>query len=518
MHVRSPRLGAVNALRNLGLAAGAGLVLTLAFPDRGWWPAAILALALLWWALERASAWGGFFRGWAFGIAFLLPHVWWAHEAVGAIPWAALALAEGVAFGLFGAAWAHVRRSGMLGSRWLEAPVFALLWVGMEELRSVVPFGGFPWGRVGFAMVDSPLARLAWLGGAPAVALATVLAGALLGFAFEAMRGRRPLAVAVAPVVAIGVVVVGLVVPLSSQATDGTMRLGIVQGNVPNDGLDSFAQARLVTENHLAGTHALMDTDPGEVDLLVWPENAADIDPRVDAQTAADVTEAARTAGAPLLFGTIDYSPADGRYNTSLLWSQSGTVLAEYRKQRPAPFAEYIPIRSFARIFSADVDRVTADVLPGEGPAVMDVPVKALGRAVTIGTVICFEVVYDDIVRQAVTNGGEAIIVQTNNATFGLTSESTQQLAMTRLRAIEFGRATVQASTVGVSAVVTPTGRVVQSTELFTADQMYATVPLRTDLTPAARIGTPLHWTFLAVSGLLVFFAMRRRVADRYEW
>jgi apolipoprotein N-acyltransferase len=90
------------------------------------------------------------------------------------------------------------------------------------------------------------------------------------------------------------------------------------------------------------------------------------------------------------------------------------------------------------------------------------------------------------------------LVVPTNNASFGYTAESTQQLAMTRVQAITTGRAAVQVSTVGVSAVVAPDGTVVARTGLFTADHVVADLPLRTALTPAVRAG---YWPGWVVSG-----------------
>ena len=148
----------------------------------------------------------------------------------------------------------------------------------------------------------------------------------------------------------------------------------------------------------------------------------------------------------------------------------------------------------------------------------MDLPAPELGRSVTISTIICFEVVYDEIVRKSVRDGGEIIIVQTNNASFGLTPESTQQLAMTKLRAIEFGRTAIQASTVGVSAIVTPDGRVTNETELFTPASFAAEVPLRTSMTPASYLECVERWVVLGLGVLITFFAMRKRMADKYEW
>lgn len=504
---------------SLVAALVAGALMTLAFPDFGVWPLAFVSIAVFWFALRGATAWGGFFLGWAFGIVFLAPLLWYTAVAVGPVPWVALTIVEGMAFGLFGAAWATVRRSSILDNRqWAMAPAFAALWIAVEQLRSMWPVGGFPWGRIAHSLVDAPTARYAWLGGVPLAGFIAVMIGVLLALVIEFLVLRRVLAAAVALFVAMISVFAGIQLPINAQSQNGTMALGVVQGNVPNDGLDSFNQARLVTENHLAGTKALVESNPGPIDLLVWPENAVDIDPRVDPQSAVDVTEAAQLADAPLLFGTVDYTPPVGRYNTSILWGQDGLVLDTYNKQRPAPFAEYIPIREVARMFSPAVDRVTRDVIPGVGVATMEVSMARTGETVRIGTVICFEVAYDQIVRDSVAGGAQVLIVQTNNASFGMTAESTQQLAMSRLRAIETGRATVQASTVGVSAVINPRGRVLQETGLFTAEQMYADVPLRTEITPAVRFGPVVHWGFLIAPWLIVLFAIRGRLAKKYEW
>lgn len=508
----------MSILRRILLAAVGGVVLNMAHPDVSWWPLAPVAIAMLWWALDDVSARMGFGLGWLFGMAFLAPHVWWAYTAVGPVPWVALFVVEALAFALFAASWAHVGRSGLIDNRlWAQAPTFALLWVAWEQVRSMVPFGGFPWGRVAFSQLDAPIARLAWLGGAPLVSLVTVCIGALLAMAIVGLRDRLPLRAAATPFIALVLTFGGLLVPLDTRAETGTMNLGIVQGNLPNLGLDAFAQARLVTDNHFAGTEALVARHP-EMDLLVWPENSSDFDPRTDERSYDTVTEAARIAQAPLLLGANDYSAPGGRYNAGLLWSEDGEVLDQYNKQQPAPFAEYVPMRDFARIFSDAVDLVTTDVVPGDEPGVIDVQVDRLERIVQVGVVICFEVAYDTVVTESAAEGAEVIIVQTNNANFGETAESTQQLAMSRLRAIETGRATIQASTVGVSGVIDPTGRVLQETGLFTAEQMYAEVPLRETITPAVRFVGFWQWGLLVLPMLILGRALMIRWNDRYEW
>ncbi len=495
------------------------MALFLAFPDVGLWILAPVAMGMLYVALRDAPTRVGFGVGWVFGMAFFLPHLWWAFVAVSWIPWVALAAAQALASALVGALTARMTRNRIWERfLWIEPIAFALLWVGAEQLRSSQPFGGFPWGRLAFGVADSPLARVAWLGGAPLVSLAVALLGAILGVGFFALRERRIVQGLAAPVAVIALTLLPFGLPLDGRAQTGELTVAWAQGNLANEGLDSFARAREVATNHRDATLALAGEYPdAAVDLIIWPESASDIDPRFDAQTGAAVTEAARAFDAPLLLGTNDYSPDDGRYNTSLVWLPSGEALpgAEYHKQRPAAFAEYIPLRSFARMVSKEVDRVQTEVIPGEGPARIDVPIESLDRDVIVGPIICFEVAYDWLPRQAVREGAEFLAVQTNNATFGVTAESTQQLAMSRLRAIEMGRSTFQVSTVGVSAVISPTGRVIDRAELFTRDAGIATVPLRTSLTPAAHWGGPIALALELLAGVVALGALLTGSARR---
>lgn len=506
-------------LRRTLRALAGGIVLFLAFPDVGWWWAAPLGVAALFLVTRTATARGGFWYGWVFGMAFLLPHLWWAYVAVGPVPWIALSGASSVAYGAIGAVHAFLWKGEVWGRHaWLEPVAFATVWVGGELLRQAVPFGGFPWGRVAFATAEAPFSRYAWLGGAPLTSFVVVLVGALVAQTWVAVRERRVVAALATPLAVVALALAPLGLPLDDRAETGTLSVAWVQGNLADEGLDSFARAREVTRNHVEATLELAAAQGGTgVDLVVWPENASDIDPRADAETADAVTEAAQAFGVPLLLGTNDFSPPEGRYNLSLVWLPSGEALpgAEYRKQIPAAFAEYVPIRDFARRFSAEVDRVTSDVLPGTDPARIDIPVASLGRDVRVGTIICFEVAYDRISRQAATESAEFLAIQTNNATFGPTAESTQQLAMSRLRAIETGKATLQVSTVGVSAVIMPDGSVIDESALFTRDGGVAAIPLRTSMTPAATYGAVGEVAWAGAAAALALAAVFRRFSGR---
>lgn len=508
----------------LVLAAAGGYLTRLAFPDPGWSLLAPLGMGVLYLALRRNSARWNALVGFVWGLACFGPLITWADDAVGLVPWLALTVLEASYVALFGAAWAWARRGhAVWRSGGWQLLTFVLLWVASEELRSAWPFGGFPWGRLAFSQADSPLAAYMWLGGTPLLSALVAALGVLLARATLA-AGQVALGRTLGALAAAAAVVVGsLVIPLDARPQTGTLQVGAVQGNVPEPGrLDAFGQRRQVLDNHVAGTRALLDrVEPGDLDVVLWPENGTDIDPQVDAEAAALIDGVAREVDAPMLVGTVQYPPTGGRYNTAVLWEPGVGPVATYSKQRPAPFAEYIPMRSFVRHFSSAVDLVTQDMLPGTEPGVVPLDVPRLEREVVLGDVICFEVAYDAIVREAVAEGGEVLVVQTNNASFGWSDESTQQLAMSRLRAIEHGRATVQISTVGVSAVIAPNGVVTERTGLFTAEQMVATLPLRDGLTPATRAG---DWPALTADVLAVWAvlagmvgAARLRREDRPE-
>lgn len=505
------------------LALAGGLFTDAAFPDRGWWPLAFVGVAALFWALRRDGARWGFLVGLVWGLAFFLPHLWWANYATETVPWVALSVMEACFVAVLGAAWVWARRWSWLAARpWAQAVGFAVLFVGVEQARTELPFGGFPWGRLAFSQADSPLGRAAWLGGEVLVSLLVALAGSLLAVAVLALVRRRDVVTgAVVPVAVAGALVVApLLVPLDTRAEAGTLAVGAVQGNVGEPGLGSFANRAEVLNNHLQGTLALLDqVEPGDLDVVLWPENGSDLDPQTTPDVARAIDDAAREVGAPILVGAQEYPETGGRYNVSLLWEPGTGVVDRYAKQHPAPFGEYIPLRPLLRVFSDQVDRVSIDMIPGTETGVVDLASERLGRTVPLGVVICFEVAYDGLVNDAVDAGAEVLVVPTNNASFGYTAESTQQLAMSRLRAVATGRATVQVSTVGVSGVIAPDGALLQSTGLFTADQLVADLPLRTSLTPAVRAGDwPGRVVDLLALGLLaagVASAVRERRTAR---
>jgi len=509
------------------LALLGGLALLLAFPgfDRpALAPLGVAALAL---AVRGQRARSGLWLGLVFGAAFFVPLLSWTGVYVGSVPWLALALWEALHLGLLGAATAVTSRL-----RWW--PLWAAaLWVADEALRGRLVLGGFPWGRLGLSQTRGPLLSLAAYGGVPLVSFAvaltgTLLAGALLALArawrASAEAEERHPALRAAALAVAGALVVPLVgglawLPLpGSSLTDGgpTRTVAVIQGNVPRAGLEFNAQRRAVLDNHVQQTLRLAaDVRSGEQaqpDLVVWPENSSDIDPYLNDDANREISRAAQAVGAPILVGAIVEGPGDHIRNTGIVWDPVTGPGQTYVKRHPVPLAEYVPARSFFRFFSKQVDLVRRDQLAGERVGTLD-----LGGA-RVGDVICFEVVYDSLVQDVVDAGAGMIVVQTNNATFGFTDESAQQLAMSRLRAVEFGRTVVIAATSGISAVVAPDGSVVRASSLFTPATFVEDIAQRSSTTVAQRVGAGPEWvlTAVGVAALIGCLApVRRRLPRR---
>ncbi|HEX2806227.1 MAG TPA: apolipoprotein N-acyltransferase, partial [Kineosporiaceae bacterium] len=431
--------------------------------------------------------------GLTFGLAFMLTDLHWSGVYVGVLPWVALSTLEAGYLAAMAALLPLAWRAP--GGRAGTVLGVAGLWVAQEGLRSRTPFGGFPWSRVAFSQADAPTLGYAAIGGAPLVTAAAAAIGGCLALAVVAaidlsprrIRLRRAGAVLLA---AAALLAGGAAVPRPA-GSDRTAQVAAVQGNVPRAGLEFNAERRAVLDNHVDATERLAAQVSArrapQPDLVVWPENSSDIDPLRNPDAAARITEAANTVGVPVLVGAVLDGPADHVSNAAIVWGPTGSAApgpgARYVKRHPAPFAEYIPYRSFFRHFSDKVDMVVRDFASGDHVGVM-----SMGPA-RLGDVICFEVAYDDLVRDPVLAGADLLAVQTNNATFGYTDESVQQLAMSRLRAVESGRSVVHISTVGVSALIAPDGRMVATSGHFTRQVLQARLPLRTQLTVATRVG-----------------------------
>ncbi|MGH3669067.1 MAG: apolipoprotein N-acyltransferase [Pseudonocardiaceae bacterium] len=509
---RLPGVNWYNRLLRLAIAAGGGLLLYAGTSPRDLWWLAPLAFAVLWVVLHGLRARAGFGYGFTFGLGYFLPLLTWAGAFVGAVPWLALATVEALVLAVAGAGIAVVARLP-------AAPLWATgVWVAAEALIARVPFGGFPWGRVAYSQPAGAFLPVAAIGGAPLLTAAVVLTGFGAGELLRRVAPRLTRSagelgsrsgLAVPALLVVLPVVSGLAAGSVTMPTrvDGQAVVAIVQGNVPRAGLDFNAQRRAVLDNHVARTLELAaDVAAGRYPkpaLVVWPENSSDIDPLRNLDARLLINQAARAIGAPILVGAV-LSTGDGHEtNTMIVWDPRTGPGERHDKRKVQPFGEYVPYRSFFRLFSPYVDRAS-NFVPGKGNGAVDI------GGVRVGVATCYEVVFDNLVRESVLAGAQVLTVPSNNATFGFTDETYQQLAISRVRAVEHHRTVLVASTSGVSAVITPDGSVAQRTRMFTPAALVTRVPLRSGTTLATRLGPLPEWVLVTLGVLGVILGLRR--------
>jgi apolipoprotein N-acyltransferase len=382
----------------------------------------------------------------------------------------------------------------------------AALWTAGEAARARVPFHGFPWGKIAFGQADGVFLPLAAAGGTPLLGFAVVLCGfglyEVVRVAAEARRtGTVRRAAAVVALFAVAAPVAGAVAAralVSDRAEDGTVTVAVIQGNVPRLGLDFNAQRRAVLDHHARETERLAaEVEAGKIarpDIVLWPENSSDIDPFANPDARAVIDTAVRTIGAPVSVGGV--VERDGAlFNEQILWDPAEGPVDTYDKRQIQPFGEYLPLRSLVGAINEEwTAMVRQDFSRGGEPGVFRM------NGAEVGLVTCYEAAFDWAVRDTVADGARMISVPSNNATFGRSEMTYQQLAMSRVRAVEHSRTVTVPVTSGVSAIIMPDGTVTRRTGMFVADSLVQEVPLRSSHTPATRLGVLPETALLLVA------------------
>jgi apolipoprotein N-acyltransferase len=406
----------------------AAFLASAAFEPIGLWFLAIFGFALYLRKMQTVRK--PILYSFVFGLLLNAIVLYWSGKYVGLLPWLLLAFLMSLFYLPVG--WMFKKSKSI----WLSALTLLI----MEELRSRFPFGGFGWTRIAFSQVESPALPIVSVGGVIALSAFTILVSTFL-----TKLNLKNLAFLFLIFVAANFL------PNNPEGS-GSVKLLAIQGNTPEVGLGFNSRPKAVFDLHIKATQEFAK---GNYDAIVWPENAIDIDPNDNPEIAREITSLNRSLKAPLIAGVVTRSGGNPQ-NASILYSELGVAESIYLKRGLTPFGEYIPIRAIAEFVSPLAKTVT-DFIPGNGR----VTHKISGSK--IGPIICYEIIDDDLVRDMAKNS-QALIVQNNNATFANTAQSAQQLAITRIRAVEHSRYILSVSTIGMSAFIDNNGRVLSKT------------------------------------------------------
>ncbi len=458
------------------LAAGGAVGLSL--PPFGLWPLAFVGVAALAVSLKGRSLRARALTGLIAGIGqFALGLAWAVKFTV--LGYGALVIVASLIFAVACALAPNGRA---------RVPALAGLLTIAEWVREAWPFGGVPPGGIALGQVSGPLASTGRIGGTILLVGVTYLAGVALGELAGTLRSNHAEHLARSGRGLGGVLgSLALVASLAlwgSFAADGgppvgTLRVALVQGG-GRRGLSDLQVPPAVV--YAAAVRATADVRP-PVDLVLWPEDVVALgEPLEGSPEAAQLAGIARRLHTTLVAGVTEPVGNTRFRNEIVAYSPSGALVAVFEKVHRVPFGEYVPWRSF---FShlANLSAVPRDAIAGRGSGMIETPA---GR---FALLVSYEVFFPDRGRSGVRAGGQLILVPTNTSSYSNEQAPAQEIAASRLQAIEEGRDLLQAAPTGYSAIIDNRGEVLQRTRLSVEAVLRATVPLREGATLYTRLG-----------------------------
>ena len=467
----------------------AGLCIVASIPPWGWWPLAFVGIAMADRLIADQSWTHRFGRMWLVAVAWLIPGMIWMWDFTA--PGYLVAVAIFAAF--FGVA-AGLCPPGR--ARWIALPALLAL---AEMARWRFPFGGEPLATLAMSQADAPLGQTARLAGAYLVVVLVVLGGIALSAAWERNWW-------VSGGLVVGLVACLLVADVAPRGHDVShLRIAVVQGGGPQHTRDVDTDDWVVFEREVKATEKIK----GPVDLVLWPEDVVGLVGTLDQNPhyKNEISRLARQLHTTMVVGVTEtISPTKFR-NAAVVFNPDGSVGDRFDKVRRVPFGEYVPFRSLVeKLAGANSGLPVHDAIPGTKPAVLHTPVGKMGVAIS------WEIFFPDRARDAIANGGTVLLNPTNGSSYWLDVLQSQQLASSRLRAIETGRWTLQSAPTGFSAIFTPSGRITQRLGTSRQGVLTQTITEREGQTWSTEVGAwPVLLGSLAAVALAWAVTIRRR-------
>ncbi|MCH1512948.1 MAG: apolipoprotein N-acyltransferase [Acidimicrobiales bacterium] len=467
----------------------AGVCLALSMPPWGWWPLAFVAFGVLDQLLKRSfSKSDRFWTGFTFAVGWLFPGTFWMIALT--IPGYFL---QGILFSaFFGISSFFIPKTTW---RWVALPaVFTLV----ETLRYRWPFGGVPLATLAMSQSSAPLGQTVRILGPLFLSALVVVAGVALSAAWE-KKWRIAIINSGALIL---LWAVSFIVPNGN--TIGETTIAIVQGGGEQGTQAINTNEREVFERHMSASRNIQTP----VDLVLWPEDVVNVRQLlIESAEYNELQNLARELDSWLVAGIFERVNATSNANASIAFSPDGIEVDRYDKVRLVPFGEYVPFRSLIEPFAPNY-LPARDTKSGEGQPNLYIQID--GEPINLGVAISWEIFFEDRARSAISNGGEILLNPTNGSSYWLTILQTQQIASSKLRAMETGRWVLQAAPTGFSAVINPNGDVIERTSISETRILQATIERRNGRTLATVAG-PLPMLFIAGIALVGANAVSRK-------
>jgi apolipoprotein N-acyltransferase len=490
-----------------------------------------------------------FLAAYGCGVLWYAGNCYWIYDTMmhyGSLPpWVSVllllgfSLVLGLYFGLFGLGVAFVQKT--TGSTRLALAFAPVLWTALELAAARIT--SVPWDQLGYSQVDNGfISRLAPWTGVYGISFVLVAANSLLASGFltpRALTGRftKGFGWSFASACLALACFSGIYLPPVKAPTSATAVL--IQPNLdvshtgywlgPGEWASHMAQfiqlAELSCKSYIAGipqtgapsVSPSCPPQPARPDLVAWPESPApffESDPRF----RQSMSGIAQVVQAPLIVNGIgsQFSAAEGGwhdYVSAMIFTAAGREIGRYDKMHLVPFGEYIP---FARLlfFAHKLTGKVASFTPGSTRKVFHIEGPD-GRMQRYGVFICYEAVFADEVRQFAKLGAEVLVNLSDDGWYGDTSAPWQHLNMARMRAVENRRWLLRDTNNGVTAVIDPYGRVVQSIPRHQVDALPAAFGFRDDITFYTAHGDVFAWLCVILTIGVIAWSVNRQQASR---
>lgn len=512
-------------VRQIVLSVVSGILIPFCFPKFDIGLLAWIALVPLHIALDGAHRSQAFLLGWLSGIIGFTGIMAWVVTAMNTYGKVPLIISYGILIlltaylGLFvavygaGVAWFRtlIPRYGLFA-----APC---LWVTMEWIRTYL-LSGLPWSLLGYSQYRQlDLIQIADHLGVYGVSFLIILTNVALAelilWLMPLFRGFRPASLPWELVSASAILIslswaysTTLIVNEGFDRPRSALQVGVVQPNI-DQAIKWDAAFREETINRY---DRLTDSLGKRIDLVIWPEAATPFVYEREPLYQIELIAIANRASAPLLFGSpaVRYDADRKPYllNSAYLLSPDGKLLGRYDKQHLVPFGEYIPLKSSVLFFLDKLVEGIGDFQAGPGPTILSFQAGNTGedtvkRNARFGVLICYEVIFPDLVRRIASNGAEFLVTITNDAWFGESSAPSQHFSMVVFRSVENHLAFARAANTGISGFIDPFGRIIEASPIFTQAALQATIPLRQSHTFYSRFGDVFAYACMLICVIL---------------
>ena len=481
------------------VAVVAGLLVAFSLPPWGWWPLAYVGVALFA-TCKPNSKRARFIFGTLFALAWLAPGMGWMWfltapgYVIAALLFSAL---HGIAAMITGAVTDQHKHRSIVG------PLAHTL---AEALRFSFPFGGVPLATLAISQAASPIAPIVRIGGPLLLTYIVLQIGFLLARLRDTEMPKRSVHAALIAVVVAILPLAGSIAP-NGNDIGRSLNVAAVQGGGPQGTLAINTNSRDVVNRHLDATEIITGESAAtdnQLDLVIWPENVIDVSSFSSSIERTEVAAQAARLNAPFLVGITE--DLDNKYftNAQVVVNTDGSLGDRYDKVRRVPFGEFVPMRGLLEAVGAPVDRIPRDAKAGNDTAILR------AADTTIAVVISWEVFFSGRANEGIEQGATLLVNPTNGSSYTGTILQTQQIASSRLRALETGRWLVQVSPTGFSAFISPSGQVFDRTGVSEQRVITREVQLRSGRTIYSHLGD-LPFILIMITSLIALVITGRR-------